>query len=442
MDGRCCTHGGFMNQYLTAALVLSLTFVGSSAFGQTPVPVNETAFTVQVGAQKLALAVSPAIGEGGAATAEIDKLLNHTLQLTGLFDIVPTGSFLPGLTKETLAATNYDNWYASGASGVVKTQAKLSGNSLVIEMGLFDTLGKKRIEIAYDPKAVTPDNYRKPVYAFVNAVVQYFTGEPGFFGQSMLAVTRDGKGKTAKVVSMMTDGSGISRVSKSNAIEMLPEWGPGGSILLTSYAKGNPDLYVVSAGAGHRISSNPGMNSGASYCAGNGRIALTLSKDGNAEIYTMSSDGSDQRRLTNNSAIDTSPAWSPDCSRIAFVSDRGGNPQIYTMNADGSGVTRLTMLGNYNTNPAWGKGGLIAFSARDELNGLDIFVIRDDGSDLTRITQQQGKNDKPTWSPDGRYLAFSSTRDGSSRIYISTADGKSQNAATTSGWYENPVWGH
>ena len=100
------------------------------------------------------------------------------------------------------------------------------------------------------------------------------------------------------------------------------------------------------------------------------------------------------------------------------------------------------MLGKYNTSPAWGKSGYIAFSARDEQNSLDIFTIRPDGSDITRITQQQGKNDKPTWSPDGRYLAFTSTRDGGSRIYISTADGKSQNAVTTSGWYENPVWGH
>ena len=111
------------------------------------------------------------------------------------------------------------------------------------------------------------------------------------------------------------------------------------------------------------------------------------------------------------------------------------------MNADGSGVTRVTTVGNYNTNPDWSKNNVIAFSARDENHSLDIYTIKTDGSDLTRITQQQGKNDKPSWSPDGNYIAFSSTRDGGSRIYISTADGRSQVAATTSGWYENPVWG-
>ncbi|MBQ9242309.1 MAG: PD40 domain-containing protein [Proteobacteria bacterium] len=413
---------------------------GAEAYAQPAQPVNTTAFTVQVGSQRLALALAPV--QANTDGSQIDALLKHTLQLTGLFDLVPEASFLPGLATEKLAATNYDQWYISGASALIKGEVRLDGSKMTLDFGLFDVQGNQQIRIEYGSHDASAENYRKVVYAFVNAVVQFFTGEPGFFGQSLLAVTRDGRSKTAKIVSMTTDGSQVSRVTKSEAIELLPAWGPGGTVLLTSYAKGNPDLYTVSRGAGHRISSHPGMNSGASYCAGNGRIALTLSKDGDAEIYTMASDGSDLRRLTNNRAIDTSPSWSPDCSKIAFVSDRGGNPQIYTMAADGSNVTRLTMAGKYNTNPAWGKNGLIAFSARDEQKGLDIFVIREDGSDLMRITQQQGKNDKPTWSPDGRYLAFSSTRDGSSRIYISTADGKSQNAATLTGWYENPVWGH
>lgn len=429
-----------MKRYLTAALVFTGIIACSTATAQTPTAVNDTAFTVQVGSQRMSLAIAPAHASGALA-ADLDKLLNHTLQLTGLFDIIPAASILPGLTNETLATTNYDRWFASGATVVIKADVKQTGDSISLDFGLYDVQGGKRIDLDYGTKTTSSANYKSVVYAFVNAVVKYFTGEEGFFGQSLLATTRDGKGKGSRVVQMTTDGSGISKVTKSSAIEMLPAWGPGGSILLTSYAKGNPDLYIVTGGAGKRISSHPGMNSGAAYCAGNGRIALTLSKDGDAEIYTMKPDGSDLRRLTNNNAIDTSPAWSPDCSRIAFVSDRGGNPQIYTMNSDGSNVSRLTHVGNYNTNPVWSKRDQIAFSARDEYKGLDIFVINADGSDLTRITQQQGKNDKPAWSPDGRYLAFSSTRDGGSKIYISTADGKSQNAATPSGWYENPVWG-
>lgn len=428
--------------YWLFAGICAFSFFSTSSYAQTVnAPSGEV--TVHVSSQKIALAVLP-LAESSKAdlVSQIDDTLAHTLSLSGIFNLIPHASFMPGLTKETMAATDYAKWHISGASALIKGEVRSSGTGYWLDLGLFDVDGSKRVSLSWRAKTVSSSNVRSAVYEFVNAVVAYYTGEPGFFGQTMLAVSREGRGKNARIVSMLTDGSSVSRVTKSSAIEMLPAWGPSGSVLLTSYAKGNPDLYVVRGGNGKRISSHPGMNSGAAYCAGNGRIALTLAKDGDAEIYTMASDGSDLRRLTTNRAIDTSPTWSPDCSKIAFVSDRAGSPQIYTMNADGSGVTRLTTVGKYNSNPAWSKNDVIAFSARDDANNLDIFTIRSDGSDLTRVTQQQGKNDKPTWSPCGRYIAFSSTRDGASRIYISTADGKSQIAATTSGWFENPVWGH
>ena len=42
-----------------------------------------------------------------------------------------------------------------------------------------------------------------------------------------------------------------------------------------------------------------------------GRIAFASDRDGNAEIYVMNADGSDQIRLTDDPAFDTFPAWSP-----------------------------------------------------------------------------------------------------------------------------------
>jgi len=58
----------------------------------------------------------------------------------------------------------------------------------------------------------------------------------------------------------------------------------------------------------------------------------------------MNADGSDVQRLTFNPAADVEPAWSPDGSRIAWRSERDGNAEIYVMNADGSNQTRLTTM--------------------------------------------------------------------------------------------------
>ena len=61
----------------------------------------------------------------------------------------------------------------------------------------------------------------------------------------------------------------------------------------------------------------------------------------NFEIETALLDGTDRRRLTEHYMQDTSPMWSPDGSKIAFmrINPGGwppGNAGIYTMAADGS----------------------------------------------------------------------------------------------------------
>ena len=63
----------------------------------------------------------------------------------------------------------------------------------------------------------------------------------------------------------------------------------------------------------------------AAFPGENGRIAFQSNRDGNWEIYTMRSDGSDEQRLTTNGAYDGQPAISPDGRKIAFVSLRGGS---------------------------------------------------------------------------------------------------------------------
>jgi len=83
------------------------------------------------------------------------------------------------------------------------------------------------------------------------------------------------------------------------------------------------------------------------------RIAFVSDRDGNDEIYVMSSDGSGQTNLTNNPGGDLRPAWLPDGSRIAFISERDGNDEIYVMSADGSGQTRLTDNPAEDDAPAW-----------------------------------------------------------------------------------------
>ena len=95
------------------------------------------------------------------------------------------------------------------------------------------------------------------------------------------------------------------------------------------------------------------------------KVVFVSDRDGNDEIYSMSIDGSNLKRLTNDKAGDRQPCWSPDGKRIVWSSNRGGkNWDIWVMNADGTDQQNLTDDRDkyQNTNPMWSKSeNTIAF---------------------------------------------------------------------------------
>jgi Tol biopolymer transport system component len=86
--------------------------------------------------------------------------------------------------------------------------------------------------------------------------------------------------------------------------------------------------------------------------------------------------------------------------KIAFDSDRDGDTEIYVMNADGSGVTQLTNNLATDCQPAWSPDGKrIAFlSTRDGVDS-EIYVMNADGTGVTQLTNNLALDANPDWSP-------------------------------------------
>jgi TolB protein len=217
------------------------------------------------------------------------------------------------------------------------------------------------------------------------------------------------------------DGANLTMISSGRRLNMLPAWGPDGIYYAAQTREGFFHLVRSARPNPVPIVQVEGMVAGSSFC-GN-RLAISINRDGNPEIYVGNSDGSNLRRLTNNSAADVSPVFNPSCSQIAFVSDRDGSPQVFVMSADGSGQRRITTYGDYNQTPAWSPdGSTIAYASRQG-GTFDIFTVSVSGGRPRRLTEGQGSNTDPTFSPDGRLIAFNSSRGG---IWIMNKDGLAQ----------------
>jgi hypothetical protein len=117
------------------------------------------------------------------------------------------------------------------------------------------------------------------------------------------------------------------------------------------------------------------------------------------------------------------------------------NGEIYVMNADGSEQTNISNNPAFDGYPHWSPDGKkIAFmTSRDGIN-YEIYVMNADGSEQTRLTNNADIDEQPSWSPDGTEIAFISSRD--YQVYVMNADGSEQtNISNNPAVHDNPDWG-
>lgn len=372
------------------------------------------------------IAIAPAIDKGGAAAParEATTVLTRDMTLIGLFKVLSPKGFLADLRKEGVSIEP-QKWIDIGAQGVIKTRVQPLGYGFSIDFFLYDTAKGARPVLAksYKSRAAT---VRRLAHRFGDAVVKYFTNERGIFSTRIAFATGEGRSRRSEIVVMDFDGYGVHRVSRTGSLNVLPAWSPDGDLIYTSFMWKNPDLYRLGKNRAYRISKRPGLNTGGVFSPDGKQIALTLSQDGNAEIYLISPTGALIRRVTRHPGIDTSPTWSPDGRQLAFVSNRAGSPQIYVMPVSGGSARRLTFKGTYNQEPDWcprADTPLVAFTARDERGAYDIFTVNVTTGEVKRLTQGQGNNKSPSWAPNGRLLVFDSSRGG---LWIMDSDGLNQ----------------
>jgi TolB protein len=163
-----------------------------------------------------------------------------------------------------------------------------------------------------------------------------------------------------------------------------------------------------------RLTTADGYDAEDVYHTASNKIYFTSMRDGDAEIYVMNADGSDQKRLTNVKGYDGGPWPSPDGKKLVWRASRTEDYRqlhVFVADIDGQNPKQLTTVGT-NFAPSWDPTGqwIVFSSDMAQKYNFELYRIRPDGTGLEQITHQAGFDGFPVFSPDGQWLVFSSDR--------------------------------
>jgi Tol biopolymer transport system component len=175
--------------------------------------------------------------------------------------------------------------------------------------------------------------------------------------------------------------------------------------------------YTFATGALKRLFHDDGYDAECAYSPDGKLIVFSSMRDGDQEIYICDADGANPRRITHAAGGDGGPFFSPDGKRIVYRSDRlgNGNLQVFINNLAGTAEKLITPDDAFHWCPFWhpsGKWLIFTYANFQESPRFDLYLIRDDGSDRQRVSFEGDFNGLPVFSPDGRYLMWTSKRNG------------------------------
>jgi len=355
------------------------------------------------------IAVAPVAGESGGAVSET---ASRDFTLSSLFQVLDPKGFTANLEKEA-NLIDPASWRNVGAEGVVKGTASMRGANVHLEMRLY-VVSRGAEAVLKKEYDVPPAQVRGATHQFVNEVIKWFTGSAGSFGTRLVFSATTGRGQKG-IFSIESDGQNVSRLPAASNVALAPAVGPGGVYYAAGLPDGSYSLFKVGNPAA--VLKHAGLVFGVAF--GGSKMAVVVSQGGQSDVYVGAPDGSGLTKVTKG-GLNTHPAFGPG-GQLAYVSNQGGSPQIYV---DGK---RVSSRGTYNMAPVFcndPEGLKVLFMGRDG-GTWDIFSVDPGGAatSMKRLTQDQGSNTYPACSPDGRMVAFFSTRGG---LYTANPQGMNQ----------------
>lgn len=364
-------------------------------------------------------------------------------------DLQRSGNFSP-LNRDDLIARpvsgdkpRYGNWRLAGAEFLLVGSVVNAGDNYTVEFQLFD-VSQQSILSAFNFK-VTNQTLRNAAHQIADEVHEEILGIRGAFNTQIAFVSVEGAAfnKTYKLQLADADGENPQSMLTSPRPILSPSWAPDGvRIAYVSFEnRQRSAIYIQDREKGSRtkVISQAGINGAPSWSPDGERLAVTLSYEGNPDIYILNIADGQYRRLTNNPTIDTEAVWI-DNDTLVFTSDRSGGPQLYEVPARGGRAQRITFEGNYNASATVSPDGRNVAFVHASNGGYQIGLLERE-SGLFQVLTDGVLDESPSFAPNGQMVIYATEKDGRGTLGAVSIDGSvSQSLSLDTGAVREPAW--
>ncbi len=266
----------------------------------------------------------------------------------------------------------------------------------------------------------------------------------------------------------------LADIGRSSSPDLA--WSPRGEVIVFSDRASSQEpysLYLLNVETRERtrLTTPPAAYAGdrnPTFSADGTRVAFTRGVEGANDLYVVPVAGGEPRRLTFDNLHIDGLAWPGYGGEIVFSSNRGGtyglwrialssyepkpltlgagnlrDPSVairgdrlaYTQSfvetniwrippADAAAPTPLISSTRWDSNPQVSPDGRYIAFASSRSGSTEIWMCDRDGANPVRLTSFDGPHTStPRWSPDGRQVAFTSWGDGLADLYVVDVEG-------------------
>ena len=339
---------------------------------------------------------------GGDLGAKTYKMLVADLKVSGHFNVL----------ENAQGSANID--YAQAQNSHINLVAKLETAQNGSELGAKLTLYDINIKQAVLSKQynVNPQS-RYPFLAHKMAIdINGYIKAPSIDWMNRFVVfSKYTKPNESHIVVADYTLNFQSAIIKSG-LNIFPKWAnkEQSAIYFTKYLNA-PTLvkYDIFTGETTKLITSDGMLIASDVSADGSKILLTMSPNGQPDIYLFNANTRTSQKLTNYSGIDVGANFINNEKAIMFISDRLGYPNIFSLDLSSRLITQLVYHGRNNSS-ASAHGDYIVYSSRESENefGDNLFnlYLISTKSDFIRRLTANGVNQLPRFSSDGGSIMF------------------------------------